>query len=66
MAQLNLIDELMADQAASAYRAYRQIQHQLKLQGASKLIIPITQVMAHVESVTLLWETIFGQTDLAS
>ena len=63
MAQLNLIDATMAENAALAYLAYRQIQHQLKLQGAAKLTVPFAQLSAHVEAVKQLWHCVFASND---
>ena len=43
-AQLGLIDALMADEAANAYRLFRKLQHQIRLQGSDRAHIDAIRV----------------------
>jgi len=56
-----LIDSALAERCRDAYREFRRLQHTLRLNGAQYARVPRAQVSAHVEAVTRLWSSVFGQ-----
>ncbi|WP_107879755.1 bifunctional [glutamate--ammonia ligase]-adenylyl-L-tyrosine phosphorylase/[glutamate--ammonia-ligase] adenylyltransferase [Neisseria animaloris] len=59
-ADAGLIDKTLAEQSQTAYRFYRQQQHNAKLRDAGKLAVD-EQVQAYYGSVKKLWEQVFGE-----
>ena len=60
-AQLGLIPAAGADAARQAYRAYRQIQHGLRLQGDRYARVAADRVAAQTAAVLDLWQSVFGK-----
>lgn len=61
---LGLISAILADQVADAYRLFRKLQHQIRLQGEAHARIPIAGVQAESDSVKRLWAEVLGEHDL--
>ncbi len=59
-AQLALIPPARAKAAHQAYRAYRQLQHALRLQGERYARVPPESVSAHADAMRALWQSVFG------
>jgi len=59
-ADLALVERSLAAQCQEAYRAYRRLQHALRLQGAAYARVPPEQVAGHAEAVQRLWRAAFG------
>ncbi len=59
-ADLGLVPGAIADSAAEAYREYRRLQHQVRLQGAREARVPPEPQAARREVVGTLWREIFG------
>jgi len=57
---LGLIDPLLADQVADAYRLFRKLQHQIRLQGEERARAPHERVQKESESVKRLWSAVFA------
>ena len=57
---LGLIDVARADQVASAYRLFRKLQHQIRLQGEERARTPIERVQQESDSVKKLWLEVFS------
>jgi glutamate-ammonia-ligase adenylyltransferase len=65
-ADLGLIDTGLAASVADAYRKYRKLQHQLRLQGQDLARIDPALVQQHAAQVLALWHSIFGTGDTSS
>jgi [glutamine synthetase] adenylyltransferase / [glutamine synthetase]-adenylyl-L-tyrosine phosphorylase len=59
-AQLNLVPSPVALASAEAYREYRRLQHQVRLQGAREARVDAHALASHRESVAALWDAVFG------
>jgi glutamate-ammonia-ligase adenylyltransferase len=59
--QLGLIPEELAGKVADAYRAYRRLQHQVRLQGASEARVDASPQTGHRAAVSALWQHVFGK-----
>lgn len=59
-ARLGLIDAPLADEAANAYRIFRKLQHQIRLQGSERAHIDAERVEHERACVIRLWELVFG------
>nr|WP_198979911.1 bifunctional [glutamate--ammonia ligase]-adenylyl-L-tyrosine phosphorylase/[glutamate--ammonia-ligase] adenylyltransferase [Herbaspirillum sp. ASV7] len=59
-AQLGLIDTLLAGEAANAYRIFRKLQHQIRLQGSERAHIDAIRVEHERACVIRLWQQVFG------
>ncbi|WP_157050405.1 bifunctional [glutamate--ammonia ligase]-adenylyl-L-tyrosine phosphorylase/[glutamate--ammonia-ligase] adenylyltransferase [Herbaspirillum rhizosphaerae] len=57
---LGLIDAALADEVANAYRLFRKLQHQIRLQGEERARTPIERVQKESDSVKQLWTEVFG------
>ena len=57
---LQIINLELAEKTATAYREYRQMQHALKLQGATHLRVDFSHVSTHVSTVNALWNQVFA------
>lgn len=58
--ELGLIDAALAGEVANAYRTYRKLQHQIRLQGEGRARVEGERVAAESEKVKQLWSAIFG------
>jgi glutamate-ammonia-ligase adenylyltransferase len=59
-AGLGLIPVELAQRVADAYRAYRRLQHRLRLDGATYARVPPADVVEHVAATQALWDAVFG------
>jgi len=59
-AQLDLLATPLAEAAADAYREYRRLQHQIRLQGASEARIDPAPEATRRATVAALWQQVFG------
>ena len=59
-AELALIPAAGAAAVQEAYRAYRKIQHELRLQGERYARVAVAQVETHFQAVRELWQRVFG------
>jgi glutamate-ammonia-ligase adenylyltransferase len=57
---LGLIDAALADDVATAYRALRRLQHQVRLQGHDNTRVDRHLVDGHPDRVVALWRLCFG------
>jgi glutamate-ammonia-ligase adenylyltransferase len=58
--ELGLIDPALAGDTANAYRTFRKLQHQIRLQGAERARVERDRVVGHTDTVRRLWAAIFG------
>lgn len=58
--ELGLIDAALANQAADAYRKFRKLQHQSRLQGVEKARVEKQLVQAEIDTVVQLWDSVFA------
>ncbi len=58
--ELGLIDATLAGQVADAYRNFRRMQHQIRLQGAERARVELDRVSEEVQAVKHLWQQLFG------
>jgi len=59
-AQLGLVNAQLALAAADAYREYRKLQHQIRLQGAAEARVEPAPEGARRATVAALWQEVFG------
>jgi glutamate-ammonia-ligase adenylyltransferase len=59
-AQAGLIPKDLAAQSANAYRIFRKVQHELRLEGAEKARISPDQFVSERAAVRTLWNTVIG------
>jgi glutamate-ammonia-ligase adenylyltransferase len=60
-ARLGLIPEDMAAAAHAAYREFRRLQHQLRLQGERYARVEPATVARHAQAVVNLWDMVFAE-----
>ena len=60
-AELGLLEQSVASAAADAYRVYRRLQHQLRLQGAHEARVDPQAQVERRRAVAALWTAVFGQ-----
>jgi len=60
-ARLGLIAEDLAVAVHAAYREFRRLQHQLRLQGERYARVEPASVAGHAQAVVKLWERIFSE-----
>ncbi|WP_076592042.1 bifunctional [glutamate--ammonia ligase]-adenylyl-L-tyrosine phosphorylase/[glutamate--ammonia-ligase] adenylyltransferase [Herminiimonas arsenitoxidans] len=58
--ELGLIDTTLAGKVADAYRVFRKLQHQVRLQGAERARVDQERVAKEIAAVTALWDAIFA------
>jgi len=58
--ELGLIDAPLAAEVADAYRRFRKLQHELRLNNAPYARVPSDTVTAEVTAVRALWRAVFG------
>ncbi|HVK93665.1 MAG TPA: bifunctional [glutamate--ammonia ligase]-adenylyl-L-tyrosine phosphorylase/[glutamate--ammonia-ligase] adenylyltransferase [Noviherbaspirillum sp.] len=63
--ELGLIDLEHASRAADAYRIFRKLQHQLRLQGSDRARVDIDKIATEAEQVRKLWDMTFGTRESA-
>ena len=56
--QIGLIDGELATQVADAYRAFRKLQHQIRLRGEDRARVDPALVSAQAHAVKQLWEQV--------
>jgi len=54
-----LLRSELAERCRDAYRAFRRLQHGLRLNGAQYARVPAAQVEGHAEAVRALWDSVF-------
>ena len=59
--ELGLIDAALAAEVADAYRVFRKLQHQMRLQGVDQARVELDQIGPEVAAVERLWDAIFGE-----
>jgi glutamate-ammonia-ligase adenylyltransferase len=59
-AELGLIDTALADETANAYRSYRKLQHQIRLQGEERARVEPERVRREAATVQQLWKQLFA------
>jgi [glutamine synthetase] adenylyltransferase / [glutamine synthetase]-adenylyl-L-tyrosine phosphorylase len=57
---LGLIDRMLADQIADAYRLFRKLQHQIRLQGGEQTRIERERVEKEAHKVMQLWNAVLS------
>ncbi|GAA4025452.1 bifunctional [glutamate--ammonia ligase]-adenylyl-L-tyrosine phosphorylase/[glutamate--ammonia-ligase] adenylyltransferase [Actimicrobium antarcticum] len=58
--ELGLIDTALANAAAAAYRNYRKLQHQARLQGDEQSLVVPERISAEIAAVRQLWASVFA------
>ena len=58
--ELGLIDRELSIEVSDAYRKFRKLQHQIRLQGEEQARVPFEQVEQHAGNVVRLWEVLFA------
>ncbi len=58
--ELGLIDQALAVEVSDAYRKFRKLQHQIRLQGEERARVEKRQVSEEAEQVKKLWQVVFG------
>ncbi|MGV3741733.1 MAG: bifunctional [glutamate--ammonia ligase]-adenylyl-L-tyrosine phosphorylase/[glutamate--ammonia-ligase] adenylyltransferase [Burkholderiaceae bacterium] len=58
--QLGLIDDALASEVADAYRSFRRLQHQLRMQGHERARVEGEAVAQEIAAVKTLWEALFA------
>ena len=57
--ELQLIDSDAASAVADAYRTYRKLQHQARLQGEDQTLVPMDAIRVQIDAVESLWRRVF-------
>jgi glutamate-ammonia-ligase adenylyltransferase len=58
--EFGLVDAKQAHQVADAYRVFRKLQHQIRLQGEERARVEREKVVVEVELVIRLWSEVFA------
>ena len=58
--ELGLIDPALSGTVADAYRTFRKLQHQIRLQGADRARVERERVASEIAAVTALWNAVFA------
>lgn len=58
--ELGLIDPALSGTVADAYRTFRKLQHQIRLQGADRARVERERVASEIAAVTTLWNAVFA------
>ena len=61
VSRFGLMSEEEAETIGSAYRLYRKLQHQLRLDGMEKARVDPARVEREREAVLALWKRVFGE-----
>jgi [glutamine synthetase] adenylyltransferase / [glutamine synthetase]-adenylyl-L-tyrosine phosphorylase len=59
--ELDLIDKALAEEVATAYRRFRKMQHQIRLQGSDRARVEMQKVATEVKQVRALWENVLAK-----
>ncbi len=59
-AELGLIDAPLANDVAAAYRTFRKLQHQIRLQGHDRARVDVERVEREAAQVKRLWSAVFA------
>ena len=59
-ARIGLLPEELAHATAAAYREYRRLQHQVRLQGAREARVDANAQAPRRDAVAALWDAVFG------
>jgi len=59
--ELNLIDRMLANDVAAAYRTFRKLQHQSRLQGYNHARVELERIAQQVMQVKNLWSVVLGE-----
>jgi len=59
--ELGLIDASLAGEVANAYRMFRKLQHQIRLQGSDRARVEMERVAPQVAQVRALWKATLHQ-----
>ena len=57
--ELDLIDPLAALEVANAYRLFRKLQHNIRLQGEDNARVPHEKIASELLATCALWESLF-------
>lgn len=57
--ELGLIDAALSGTVADAYRSFRKLQHQIRLQGAERARVEMERVAPEITAVIALWAAVF-------
>lgn len=60
--ELGLIDTVASRTVANAYRTFRKLQHQIRLQGKERALVESSLVSAEISAVVGLWNSLFKLT----
>ncbi len=58
--ELGLIDTVLSGTVADAYRTFRKLQHQIRLQGAERARVEMERVAPEIAAVVALWAAVFA------
>lgn len=58
--ELGLIDTALSGTVADAYRTFRKLQHQIRLQGAERARVEMERVAPEIAAVIALWRAVFA------
>jgi glutamate-ammonia-ligase adenylyltransferase len=58
--ELGLIDGGLSEKVATAYRTFRRMQHQIRLQGEERARVEKERIAEDAHAVTSLWKEVFG------
>lgn len=58
--ELGLIDQTLSGKVADAYRTFRKMQHQIRLQGAERARVETERVAEEIANVEALWSAVFS------
>jgi len=58
--EIGLIDPTLASGAANAYRKFRKLQHQIRLQGEERARVEKPLVQTEIDTVIRLWQSTLG------
>jgi glutamate-ammonia-ligase adenylyltransferase len=58
--EFDLVDSELANRVADAYRTFRRLQHQIRLQGEERARVEREKVLIEVASVRALWGQVFA------
>lgn len=58
--ELGLVPRELSEQCANAYRTFRRMQHQIRLQGEERARVEKDKVASESDAVTILWGQVFG------
>jgi glutamate-ammonia-ligase adenylyltransferase len=58
--ELGLIDKILAGGVADAYRGFRKMQHEIRLQGHDRARVAIDRAAIEAANVKRLWNEVFG------